>query len=154
MADIHYTEVGGKSYWIDGDDYTKTIPFLMRNCGIPQVLAEALGFELTISEVLALTPTDVENRVHPVVIAMEGEVDEEGEPIDTDHILTTASFAVYQLLHPELLWAEKHFLNWAYTPMHLIFSDSTDKSLIFSRVKYEWIASGQDGYLDEIHTEE
>ena len=128
------------TYYIDKDDPTKTVPYLMRNLGLPEVLAQTIGAKLTLSEVFELTPEEIENRILPILKAMSEEMVEESEStFDADHSASLAAYTVWQLLHPEELWAETFFLNYTYTRMYEIFPTSTDEHLVFTRVKYEWL---------------
>ena len=128
----------------DEDDYSETIGWLADDLGLPEVLAEGIGFELTISEVKELDHESIIELVGPAINAFietaedqDYDVDELG--MDPAELTTVSGVTAYRLIHVEdEHWVTSSIINWCWTASCHVFDESEDTNVEFARAFYEY----------------
>ena len=128
----------------DEDDYSETIDWLADDLGLPQVLAEGIGFELTISEVKELDHEEIIELLGPAINAFietaeDQDYDVEELGMDPAELTTVSGVTAYRLIHIENEhWVSPSLINWCRIPSCDVFVDSDDGDIAFARAFYEY----------------
>ena len=128
----------------DEDDYSETIGWLQHDLGLPEVLAEGIGFELTISMVKELSELEIIERLGPSVNAFIETAEEQDYPVEElgmDHaeLCAVSGVTAYRLIHVEdEHWITSSIINWCWTASCHVFDESEDNDIAFARAFYEY----------------